>query len=78
MTFRQGLFRVMAVLSIVNPVIFCFYILRNVRFNLRDPKEWLLLLLYMGIVSGITWGIYWGIKYGLDVFAGIKKQRASR
>lgn len=78
MTFRQGLFRVMAVLSIVNPVIFCLYILRNVTFNLRDPKEWLLLLLYMGIVSGITWGIYWGIKYGLDVFTGIKKQRASR
>ncbi len=68
----------MAVLSIVNPVIFCFYILRNVTFNQRDPKEWLLLLLYMGIVSGITWGIYWGIKYGLDVFTGIKRQRASR
>ena len=78
MTFRQGLFRVMAVLSIFNPVIFCFYILRNVTFNQRDPKEWLLLLLYMGIVSGITWGIYWGIKYGLDVFTGIKRQRASR
>ena len=68
----------MAVLSIFNPVIFCFYILRTVTFNLRDPKEWLLLLLYMGIVSGITWGIYWGIKYGLDVFTGIKRQRASR
>jgi hypothetical protein len=78
MTFRQGLFRVMAVLSIVNPVIFCLYILRKVTFNQRDSKEWLLLLLYMGIVSGITWGIYWGIKYGLDVFTGIKKQRASR
>ncbi len=78
MTFRQGLFRVMALLSIVNPGIFCFYILRAVTFNQRDPKEWLLLLLYMGIVSGITWAIYWGIKYGLDVFAGMKRQRASR
>jgi threonine/homoserine/homoserine lactone efflux protein len=68
----------MAVLSIVNPVIFCFYILRTVTFNQRDPKEWLLLLLYMGIVSGITWAIYWGIKYGLDVFAGMKRQKAQR
>jgi len=75
MTFRQLLFRIMATLSIVNPVLFCAYILINVDFNRRDTKEWLLLFLYMGIVCGVTWGIYWGIRYGLDVFTALKKQK---
>ncbi len=74
MTFRQKLFGVFAVLSLVTPVIFCIYILVTVQFNWRDSKEWALLFLYMGIVCGITWGIYWGIKYGMDVFTAMKKR----
>jgi hypothetical protein len=73
MTFRYALFRVMAVLSVVNPVIFFIYIVITVDFNRSDLKEWALLLLYSGIVCGITWGIYWGIKYGMDVYDGMKK-----
>ncbi|MCX5902757.1 MAG: hypothetical protein NTV89_04635 [Proteobacteria bacterium] len=73
MTFRESLFRVMAALSIINPVIFFIYIIVTVEFNRSDPKEWALLLLYSGIVCGITWGIYWGIKYGMDVYEGMKR-----
>jgi hypothetical protein len=73
MTFRVFLFRMMAVLSVVNPVIFFIYIVIAVDFNRADLKEWALLLLYSGIVCGITWGIYWGIKYGMDVYEGMKR-----
>jgi hypothetical protein len=73
MTFRDALFRVMAVLSVINPVIFFIYIVITVDFNRSDPKEWALLLLYSSIVCGITWGIYWGIKYGMDVYDGMKR-----
>jgi hypothetical protein len=73
MTFRNALFRVTAVLSVVNPVIFFIYIVITVDFNRSDLKEWSLLLLYSSIVCGITWGIYWGIKYGMDVYEGMKR-----
>jgi hypothetical protein len=75
MTFRQGLFRVFATLSIINPIIFCIYIVGKVQFNGHDSKEWALLFLYMGLVCGITWGIYWGFKYGIDAFIGIITER---
>ena len=74
MSFRDMLFRVMAVLSIVNPAIFFIYILVKVDFKHSAPKEWALLFLFSGIVCGITWGIYWGIKYGMDVYEGMKRQ----
>lgn len=73
MTFREGLFRVMAALSVINPVIFFIYIVVKADFKHSDPKEWALLSLYSGIVCGITWGIYWGIKYGMDVYGGMKR-----
>lgn len=74
MSFRATLFRVMAVLSIVNPVIFFIYIVIKVDFKHSALKEWALLFLYSGLVCGITWGIYWGIKYGMDVYEGMKRQ----
>jgi hypothetical protein len=73
MTFREGLFRMMAALSVINSVIFFVYIVVKVDFNDSAPREWALLLLYSGIVCGITWGVYWGIKYGMDVYAGMKQ-----
>jgi len=73
MTLREGLFRMMAALSVINPVIFFVYIVVRVDFNHSEAKEWALLFLFSGIVCGITWGIYWGIKYGMDVYAGMKR-----
>ena len=75
MTFKQGLFRVFAALSIINPIIFCIYILVKVTFNWQDSKEWALLFLYMGLVCGIIWALYWGIKYGMDAYTGIRDDR---